>query len=106
MKLSQAVVLLATLRSTISFHVTPSATSRSSVKLSSASTDDSFASFAQELEEENEISTEQQPQQMSWQAKLETLLDPRTSLADRQILASELMTDNQNDIRESVVTAV
>lgn len=106
MKLSQAVVLLTTLRTTLSFNVAPS--SRSSLKLSSSSsTDDSFAAFAQELEDEPAPAAEQQSQQQTpWQAKLETLLDPRTSLAERQILASELMTDNQNDIRESVVTAV
>jgi len=109
MKLSQAVVLLATLsRSAVSFHVAPSSASRSSSIMKSSSTDDSFAAFAQELEADETTTTKQsQPQQnMPWQAKLETLLDPRTSLADRQILASELMTDNQNDIRESVVTAV
>jgi hypothetical protein len=41
----------------------------------------------------------------TWQAKLEALLDPTTSLAKRQILLSELVTANQ-EIRESVLLAL
>eukprot|EP00546_Thalassionema_frauenfeldii_P000050 CAMPEP_0178932740 /NCGR_PEP_ID=MMETSP0786-20121207/22817_1 /TAXON_ID=186022 /ORGANISM="Thalassionema frauenfeldii, Strain CCMP 1798" /LENGTH=447 /DNA_ID=CAMNT_0020610129 /DNA_START=90 /DNA_END=1433 /DNA_ORIENTATION=- len=103
MKLSQAVIVITTLRTAVSFHHHP--TSQASFRLKSSS-DDSFAAFAQELEEEPPQEQETTTTTTPWQAKLETLLDPRTSLAERQILASELMTDNQNDIRESVVTAV
>jgi len=80
------------------------------VVLSSSSVDNDFAAFAQSLEEEEEIfasstSTTSMIAEEPWQAKLETLLDPRTSLAKRQILASELAAANE-DIRDSVLTAV
>lgn len=58
--------------------------------------DGAFAAFADSLEEEPEE---------SWQQRLESLLDPTTSLAQRQILMSELLSANQ-EIRDSVTEAL
>jgi len=67
---------------------------------SSASAEAKFSAFADSLEEEPEEVLE-----TSWQAKLEDFLDPKTNLAERQILLSELMSSN-DEIRESVMDAL
>ena len=68
--------------------------------------DSDFSAFANSLEEDLvEGNDQQQDEALSWQAKLESMLDPRTSLAQRQILASELLSAN-NEIRESVMVAL
>lgn len=74
---------------------------------SSSSSSNDFAAFADSLEEElvEETPTTTTESTSSWQAKLETLLDPRTGLAQRQILLSELLTANE-EIRQSVLTAL
>lgn len=59
---------------------------------------DTFAAFADSLEEEPESDE-------TWQERLESLLDPSTPLAQRQILMSELLSANQ-DIRDSVSAAL
>ena len=71
--------------------------------------DSDFSAFAESLDDTLDDNTDgtatstQTPD--NWQAKLETLLDPRTGLAQRQILASELLSSN-SEIRESVQTAL
>lgn len=67
---------------------------------SSTSSDADFSAFADSLEEEPE-SVPDQP----WQAKLEELIDPKTNLAERQILLSELLSSN-DEIRDSVLDAL
>ena len=67
---------------------------------STTSTETDFSAFADSLEEEPEEDPE-----TPWQAKLETLLDPKTNLADRQILLSELMSSN-DEIQQSVLDAL
>ena len=67
---------------------------------SSASNDAAFSAFADSLGEEPE-----EPAERPWQAKLEELLDPKTNIAERQILLSELMNAN-DEIRESVQDAL
>lgn len=59
---------------------------------------DTFAAFADSFEEEPESDE-------TWQERLESLLDPSTPLAQRQILMSELLSSNQ-DIRDSVSEAL
>ena len=63
---------------------------------------DAFAAFADSLEE-----TEKKDSLLdeSWQQRLETLLDPTTSFAKRQVLLSELISSN-DDIRNSVAAAL
>jgi len=68
---------------------------------SQTSSDAAFSAFADSLEEEPEETVEGTP----WPIKLETLLDPKTDLAERQILFSELM-DSNDEIRESVLDAL
>ena len=74
--------------------------------LRSTSTDrieDEFASFAATLEEEPKTTN---ANVKSWQTDLEQLLlDPKISLAQRQVLISDLMNANA-EIRESVNTAI
>jgi hypothetical protein len=61
---------------------------------------DTFAAFADSLEEEPELDDDE-----TWQERLESLLDPSTTLAQRQILMSELLSSSQ-DIRVSVSAAL
>jgi phosphatidylserine/phosphatidylglycerophosphate/cardiolipin synthase-like enzyme len=63
-------------------------------------TTDTFAAFADSLEQEEPESDDE-----SWQERLESLLLPSTPLAQRQILISELLSSNQ-EIRDSVSTAL
>ena len=67
---------------------------------SSASADADFSAFADSLEEEPEEVPEK-----PWQSKLEDLLDPKTNLAERQILLSELLGSN-DEISKSVQEAL
>jgi hypothetical protein len=90
------------------------------VALESSATSDEFASFAASLEDGDrksekasakkrappkKTSVAQKQEQQSWQADLEALLDPKTALADRQVLFSKLMNANA-EIRASVETAL
>jgi hypothetical protein len=104
MKLSQQIILLAiaTTQSCQGFSsVSRPLQQRTPTFLKSSSTTDSaFSAFADSLEEEPEESPEK-----PWQAKLEDLLDPKTNLAERQILLSELLSAN-DEIRESVLDAM
>lgn len=104
---------------------------RSTLILRSESSSDAFASFADSLEEEDfsapigestvsasatttstktrttttTTTATKEAETETWQSKLETLLDPSTPLAQRQILLSELLTANQ-EIRDSVLLAL
>jgi len=106
------VVICSTIIGITTSFVIPVSTVSSTQLLSTVDSND-FSTFAQALEEEEEIydadtiSTSSTPmmKKETWQSKLESLLDPRTSIAKRQILASELAAANE-DIRESVLTAV
>jgi hypothetical protein len=79
----------------------PSSATNINTRTSSTSAEDAFSAFADSLEEELEVSSEDKP----WQAKLEDLLNPSTNLADRQILVSELLLSNA-DIQQSVMEAL
>lgn len=61
---------------------------------------DAFAAFADSLEEQF-----QEDPTTTWQSKIDSLLDPTTSLASRQLLLSELLAANQ-EIRDSVQEAL
>ena len=80
-----------------SFSLTPLSSRPCSSVYARQQQDGAFAAFAETLEvaESDE----------SWQERLESLLDPTTSLAQRQILVSELLSANQ-DIRDSVTAAL
>jgi len=64
---------------------------------------DAFAAFADSLEQDEIVVEEEEDE--SWQERLETLLDPLTPLAQRQVLMSELLQSNE-DIRNSVTAAL
>lgn len=77
---------------------------------SSQSSDAAFSAFADSLEEDPDVSSfssrvDSPSIEKTWQAKLEDLLDPKTNLAERQILLSELLNSNEQ-IRESVLDAL
>jgi hypothetical protein len=61
---------------------------------------DAFAAFADSLEEQF-----QEDPTTTWQSKIDSLLDPATPLASRQLLLSELLAANQ-EIRDSVQEAL
>jgi hypothetical protein len=83
----------------------------------SARSDADFSSFADSLADDDDevgasqgdaasaskstTSTDNKP----WQMKLEELLDPKTSVAERQVLLSELLNANEK-IRDSVIDAL
>jgi hypothetical protein len=69
------------------------------------SSTDTFAAFAESLEDGTIIVEKEEEKHESWQERLEMLLDPLTPLARRQILLSELMASNE-DIRRSVTVAL
>jgi hypothetical protein len=103
MKLSQQITLLAVATTTQSCQGFSSVSRQQRTPTflkSSSTTDSAFSAFADSLEEEPEESP-----QKPWQAKLEDLLDPKTNLAERQILLSELLSAN-DEIRESVLDAM
>ena len=72
--------------------------------LHSTTTDDAFSAFADSLTEDPTDDTLKSIEK-TWQAKLEELLDPKTNLAERQILLSELMNSNEA-IQQSVMDAL
>lgn len=74
---------------------------------STTNSDAAFSAFADSLEEEIEVPSRQRvtTKEKSWQAKLEDLLDPKTNLAERQILLSELLNSNEQ-IQQSVMEAL
>eukprot|EP00541_Cyclophora_tenuis_P005607 CAMPEP_0116543816 /NCGR_PEP_ID=MMETSP0397-20121206/1775_1 /TAXON_ID=216820 /ORGANISM="Cyclophora tenuis, Strain ECT3854" /LENGTH=471 /DNA_ID=CAMNT_0004067965 /DNA_START=52 /DNA_END=1467 /DNA_ORIENTATION=- len=82
-----------------------SSASSASATLQSSASDSDFSAFADSLEQEPSYDDDTYGNNDPWQVKLETLLDPRTSVAQRQIMASELLSANE-DIRESVLTAL
>ena len=91
----------------------------------SSSSDANFSTFADSLESDlqDDMASSSSPSstiektaakatttngvddEKSWQAKLDELLDPKTNVADRQILLSELLTSNDK-IRDSVLDAI
>jgi hypothetical protein len=84
----------------------------------SASSDADFSAFADSLDMEDDdvVSSSASSTGMNqkgsisgtdkpWQVKLEELLDPATSVAQRQVLLSELLNANEK-IRESVMDAL
>jgi hypothetical protein len=73
---------------------------------STTGNDAAFSAFADSLEKEPEApSNKSAAKEKPWQSKLEDLLDPKTNLAERQILLSELLNSNEQ-IRESVMDAM
>lgn len=74
---------------------------------STTNSDAAFSAFADSLEDEIDIPSRQRvtTKEKSWQAKLEDLLDPKTNLAERQILLSELLNSNEQ-IQQSVMEAL
>mmetsp|Transcript_11367 Transcript_11367/g.26366 ORF Transcript_11367/g.26366 Transcript_11367/m.26366 type:complete len:124 (-) Transcript_11367:1908-2279(-) len=81
----------------------PSATA---VVVALSETASDFSSFADSLEEEPTFSDQGgDDEPPTWQAKLESLLDPRTSVAQKQTLASELLSSNK-EIQDSVLSAL
>ena len=74
---------------------------------STTNSDAAFSAFADSLEEEIDVPSRQRvmTKEKSWQAKLEDLLDPKTNLAERQILLSELLNSNEQ-IQQSVMEAL
>ena len=60
-----------------------------------------FSAFADSLEEQFDDTNGSS----TWQAKIDSLLDPSTPLASRQLLLSELLAANQ-EIRDSVQAAL
>lgn len=103
-------------RQTVGFGVPSASRLHSST---SASSDADFSAFADSLEADDDqvasmasATTTTSPSDSStsnsekpWQAKLEELFDPMTSVAQRQILLSELLNANEK-IRESVLDAL
>lgn len=79
--------------------------------LSSQTSDAAFSAFAESLEEDAEAESSAEDSRsgaaspVTWQAKLEDLLDPQTNQAERQILLSELLNSNE-EIRNSVMDAL
>ena len=72
--------------------------------------DGTFSSFADSLEKDfpqsnGSSASTSTKETATWQAKIEDLLDPSTSLAQRQILLSDLLSANQ-EIRDSVNSAL
>jgi hypothetical protein len=63
--------------------------------------DNPFSAFADSLEEQFDDTNGSS----TWQAKIDSLLDPSTPLASRQLLLSELLAANQ-EIRDSVQAAL
>jgi helix-turn-helix protein len=117
-------VLLAARISTSHAYVVPTATVRPAFALhssTSASSEADFSAFADSLDvDDDEVastatstttrgksstSSSSGSFEKPWQAKLEELLDPMTSGAQRQILLSELLNANEK-IRESVLDAL
>jgi hypothetical protein len=73
--------------------------------LYSSTTDDAFTAFADSLDEDPKKDDSLKSIEETWQAKLDGLLDPKTNLAERQILLSDLMNSNEA-IQESVMDAL
>jgi len=71
------------------------------LKVSQQQKDNPFTAFADSLDEDFENTNGNS----TWQAKIDSLLDPSTPLASRQLLLSELLAANQ-EIRESVRSAL
>ena len=79
------------------------------------SNDAAFSAFADSLDEEfvdddgasgsSSSSAASKQVDQSWQAKLESLLDPATNMDDRQMLLAELLSAN-DEIRQSVMDAL
>jgi len=77
----------------------------SALRSSTTGDDAAFSAFADSLEEEPEKLSKTSTKEKPWQSKLEDLLNPKTNLAERQILLSELLNSNQQ-IRDSVMDAM
>mmetsp|Transcript_12999 Transcript_12999/g.17873 ORF Transcript_12999/g.17873 Transcript_12999/m.17873 type:complete len:476 (-) Transcript_12999:105-1532(-) len=72
--------------------------------------DEAFSAFAESLDEDSLFNDENDDdsnfdEETTWQESLESLLDPTTPLAKRQILLSDLLNANDN-IRDSVQEAL
>jgi hypothetical protein len=109
MKLVSLLALLP-LHDALVLHRPASSSPLTKVWQSAESATDAFSSFASTLEEDftesnGSRTTETKKKQETWQSKLETLLEPSTPLAQRQIMLSELLTANE-DIRDSVLLAL
>ena len=83
-------------------------------------TEDAFSAFAESLDEDDlfndnesrstsnafqDSKTDDIYKTKTWQENVESLLDPTTPLAKRQILLTDLLNSNEN-IREDVLTAL
>ena len=71
-------------------------------------TDAAFSAFAESLEENDLFESDDEAAAsgtLTWQENLESLLDPTTPLAKRQILLSDLVNANEN-IRSDVESAL
>ena len=75
------------------------------LRSTTTSNDAAFSAFADSLEEEPKTTSKTSVKEKSWQSKLEDLLDPKTNLAERQVLLSELLNSNE-EIRDSVMDAM
>jgi hypothetical protein len=114
MKLSNCAILLSVSAGchgylpSLSHRLSVATNTRSVLAVQSSTTgnDAAFSAFADSLEDEPEApSRKSATKEKPWQSKLEDLLDPKTNLAERQILLSELLNSNEQ-IRESVMDAM
>jgi len=82
--------------------------STSFLRSTETETQDSFAAFAESLDEDEMFDDDEQvagAKKSSWQESLEMLLDPSTPAAKRQILLSDLVNAN-DDIKSDVQNAL
>lgn len=92
---------------------TPTANGDTASSLSASSADDAFSAFAESLDEDTlfddedggEFGSGDVTDLPTWQESLDSLLDPTTPAAKRQILLSDLL-NASDDIRESVQDAL
>jgi hypothetical protein len=103
MKLSQTAIILAILAESQAYLAPQrsSAPTFSFLRSSATSNDAAFSAFADSLE----VAPEPPKEKKTWQSKLDDLLNPTTTPAERQILLSELLSSNEQ-IRESVMDAM
>lgn len=80
---------------------------RSAPPATESDTESAFSAFADSLDEDSlfDEGAEDDAEEPTWQESLDSLLDPTTPLAKRQILLSDLLNANE-DIRTSVQTAL
>lgn len=109
---SQSANAFSTFSSSTSFAVPTNIRTQSTQIFTATSkdTEDAFSAFAESLDEDDLFNdsngnSNDAYSEVTWQESLESLLDPTTPLAKRQILLTDLLNSNDN-IREDVLAAL